>query len=255
MEAIRVERRDGILRIEFNRPDKKNAITAAMYTTMADALTGAERDPAVRVILLHGNLAGFTAGNDLQDFLANPPRDEHAPAFRFLAAIRDASGPVLAALSGPAVGVGTTMLFHCDLIYAAPDTRFSLPFVNLGLCPEAGSSYLLPRLAGYQRAAELLMLGEPFSAERAKEIGLVNEIVPPERLLDHALGVAHKLAAKPAAALRVTKSLMKQAIAERVHAVMAIETTAFGARLNSPEAKEAFTAFLEKRQPDFSKFS
>jgi enoyl-CoA hydratase/carnithine racemase len=255
MEPILTERRDGILRIEFNRPEKKNAITAAMYAVIADALTGAERDAGVRVILLHGNFAGFTAGNDLQDFLANPPRNEHAPAFRFLAAMRDASKPVIAALSGPAVGVGTTMLFHCDLIYAAPDTRFSLPFVNLALCPEAGSSYLLPRLAGYQRAAELLLLGEPFSAERAREIGLVNEIVPSESLLEHALGVARKLVAKPAAALRVTKSLMKQAIAERVCSVMAVETTAFGVRLDSPEAKEAFTAFLEKRQPDFSKFA
>ena len=255
MEPILTERRDGILRIEFNRADKKNAITAAMYAVIADALADAERDAGVRVILLHGNLAGFTAGNDLQDFLANPPRDENAPAFRFLAAMRDASKPIIAALSGPAVGVGTTMLFHCDLIYAAPDTRFSLPFVNLALCPEAGSSYFLPRLAGYQRAAELLLLGEPFSAAHAKEIGLVNEIVPLESLLEHALGIARKLAAKPAAALRVTKSLMKQAIAERVHSVMAVETAAFGVRLDSPEAKEAFTAFLEKRQPDFSKFA
>ena len=174
--------------------------------------------------------------------------------FQFLSAIRDFPKPLVAAVSGLAVGIGTTMLLHCDLVYCAPGTRFSLPFVNLGLCPEAGSSFLLPRLAGYQRAAELLMLGEPFDAETAKQIGLVNAIVGPDSLLGVAMAAAQKLAAKPAASLRETKELMKKGVREAIRVAMAEENEAFRQRLNSPEAREAFTAFIEKRMPDFSKF-
>lgn len=253
MNKILTEVEGGVLRVQFNRADKKNAITAAMYQALAHALRHAERDNAVRVALIHGAADVFTAGNDLQDFLANPPRSNDAPGFQFLRAIHEFPKPLIAAVSGLAVGIGTTMLLHCDLVYCAPGTRFSMPFVNLGLCPEAGSSFLLPRLAGYQRAAELLMLGEPFSAETAKEIGLVNAVVPAESLLATAMATARKLAAKPAASLRETKALMKQGLHEAVKLAMDDESEAFREQLQSPEAKEAFTAFLEKRQPDFSK--
>ena len=254
MNKILTQNEGGVLRLQFNRAEKKNAITAAMYQALAHALRHAERDGAVRVAIIHGGPDVFTAGNDLQDFLANPPHSADAPAFQFIRAIHEFPKPLLAAVSGLAVGIGTTMLLHCDMVYCTPGTRFSLPFVNLGLCPEAGSSFLLPRLAGYQRAAELLMLGEPFDAEAARDIGLVNAIVPAASLLETAMATAKKLAAKPAASLRETKTLMKQGIHDAVRLIMTDEGEAFRERLGSPEAKEAFTAFLEKRQADFSKF-
>jgi enoyl-CoA hydratase/carnithine racemase len=254
MDEILTETRDGILRIEINRPDKKNALTAAMYQAMADAIRLAEADGKVRVVLIHGKTDLFTAGNDLQDFLDNPPRDENRPVFQFLYGISQAQKPIVAAVAGPAVGVGTTMLLHCDLVYAAPNARLQLPFVNLGLVPEAGSSLLLPALIGYQRAAELLLLGEPFTAQKAKEIGLVTDVVPEDQLFDTAMVQAKKLAAKPAASLRLTKRLMKQGQMAAVAQQIKLESAQFGERLSSPEAKEAFSAFLEKRKPDFSKF-
>jgi enoyl-CoA hydratase/carnithine racemase len=254
MEEILTETRDGILRIEINRPGKKNALTAAMYQAMADAIRLGEADSKVRVVLIHGKTDLFTAGNDLQDFLDNPPRDENRPVFQFLHGISRAQKPIVAAVAGPAVGVGTTMLLHCDLVYAAPNARLQLPFVNLGLVPEAGSSLLLPALIGYQRAAELLLLGEPFTAQKAKEIGLVTDVVPEDQLFDTAIAQAKKLAAKPAASLRLTKRLMKQGQMAAVAQQIKLESAQFGERLSSPEAKEAFSAFLEKRKPDFSKF-
>ncbi len=248
--------RDGALqRIQLNRPEKKNALTADMYAAIADALRAADADPAVRVVLIHGAGDAFTAGNDLQDFLANAPRTPDAPVFRFLHAISHAEKPLVAAASGVAVGVGTTMLLHCDLVYAAAGTRFSLPFVNLGLCPEAGSSFLLPAIAGYQRAAELLLLGEPFDAARAHALGIVTDVVPAEIVLMRAEEAAQKLAAKPAASVRITKQLMKRAWMPAIEAALAEELRQFGARLGSPEAKEALSAFLEKRKPDFSRFA
>jgi enoyl-CoA hydratase/carnithine racemase len=254
MDQIITENRDGILRIEINRPEKKNALTAAMYQAMADAIKAAEADAKVRVLLIHGKADLFTAGNDLQDFLDNPPRDDNRPVFQFLYGISQAQKPIVAAVAGAAVGIGTTMLLHCDLVYAAPNARLQLPFVNLGLVPEAASSLLLPALAGYQRAAELLLLGEPFSAQKAKDIGLVTEVVPEDRLFDTAMAQAKKLAGKPAASLRLTKRLIKQGQAEAVAQRIKLESDHFGERLNSPEAKEAFSAFLEKRQPDFGRF-
>jgi enoyl-CoA hydratase/carnithine racemase len=254
MDQIITEKRDGILRVEINRPDKKNALTAAMYQAMADALTAAEADAKVRVVLIHGKSDLFTAGNDLQDFLDNRPRDEDRPAFQFLRNISRAQKPIVAAVAGPAVGIGTTMLLHCDLVYAAPNTRLQLPFVSLGLVPEAASSLLLPALVGYQRAAELLLLGEPFSAQTAKEIGLVTEVVPEEVLLETALAQAKKLAQKPAASVRLTKQLMKRSFAAAMAQQMELEIGHFGELLGAPAAKEAFTAFFEKRKPDFSKF-
>lgn len=254
MNQIITENRDGILRIEIDRPDKKNALTSVMYQALADAIKLAETDASVRVVLLHGKSDVFTSGNDVQDFLDNPPMDDSQPVFQFLYGISQAQKPIVAAVAGAAVGIGTTMLLHCDLVYAAPNARLQLPFVNLGLVPEAASSLLLPVLAGYERAAELLLLGEPFTAQTAKEIGLVTEVVPEGKLLDVAMAQAKNLASKPAASVRLTKRLMKQgqmaAVAQRIK----LESEHFHERLAAPEAKEAFTAFLQKRKPDFSKF-
>jgi enoyl-CoA hydratase/carnithine racemase len=254
MDLILTERADGVLRVELNRPEKKNAITIAMYRALGDALQSASADAGVRAVLLQGKPEIFSSGNDLSDFLADPPRSEDTPPFKFLRVLARFDKPLVAAVSGAAIGIGTTMLLHCDLVYAAAGARFQLPFASLGLAPEAASSLLLPRLAGWQKAAELLMLGEPFGAEAAREIGLVNEIVAPEKLLETALAKARALAAKPPAALRATKALMKQALLAEVEGAMAREAKAFGERLVSPEAKEAFSAFLEKRKPDFSRF-
>jgi len=254
MSHILTQSKDGVLRIEIDRPDKKNALTAAMYQAMADAIKAGEADASVRVLLIHGKRDLFTAGNDLQDFLDNPPRDDNRPVFQFLYGISQAQKPIVAAVAGAAVGIGTTMLLHCDLVYAAPNARLQLPFVNLGLVPEAASSLLLPALAGYQRAAELLLLGEPFSAQEGKDIGLVTEVVPEDQLFETAMAQAQKLAGRPAASVRLTKQLMKQAQRDAVAQRIKLESDHFGARLNSPEAKEAFSAFLEKRKPDFSKF-
>ena len=253
MTDIVTIREGAVQRIQLNRPDKKNAITTAMYAALADAIEAADADRSVRVLLLHGAGDGFTAGNDLHDFLANPPQTEDRPASRFLQAISHAAKPVVAAVHGVAIGIGTTMLGHCDLVYAAEGTRFHLPFVNLGLCPEGASSVLLPLTAGYQRAAQLLMLAEPFDAATARELGLVTEVVSGSQLLATAAAAAQRLAAKPPQSLRVTKQLLKRALMPQIEAALAAELQAFAVRLASPEAKEAFTAFFEKRPPDFSK--
>jgi enoyl-CoA hydratase/carnithine racemase len=254
MSLVLTARDAGVFRMQMNRPEKKNAITRAMYAALADALAEAAADPAARVLLIVGAPGVFTAGNDLGDFLDDPPRDESAPVFRFLRGISTFEKPIVAAVAGAAVGIGTTMLLHCDFVYAAEDARFSLPFVNLGLCPEAASSLLLPLVAGYHRAAELLLLGEPFDARRAESCDIVTQVVPGDQLEDTALGTARKLAALPGAALRVSKALMKRTLAPRIEEAMAAERDAFGARLRSPEAKEAFNAFFERRKPDFSRF-
>ncbi len=254
-DTVNIRIHEGICHVEMARPEKKNALTAAMYATMADALAAAEKDPAVRVILISGSGGSFTAGNDLADFLATPPMDDSAPVFRFIKGFSELEKPFVAAVEGVAVGVGTTLLLHCDLAYAASDTRFALPFANLGLTPEAASSLLLPLRTGHARAAELLMLGEVFSAQTALDLGLVNTLLPEGQVLDHAFERCRKLVAQPAASVRLTKQLLKRSqqalIAETMHA----EAEVFRERLISPEAKEAFAAFFEKRKPDFSKFS
>jgi enoyl-CoA hydratase/carnithine racemase len=252
---ILTEIKDRILRIQINRPAKKNALTVAMYAAMADALEAAETNADVRVVLIHGNAEMFTAGNDLVDFDSSPQREGTPPVFRFLNAISTAAKPLVAAVTGPAVGIGTTMLLHCDLVYAGQNARFILPFVNLGLCPEAASSYLLPRLVGHQRAAELLMLGEPFTAALAHEIGIVTEVVADAEVIAHAQAMAERLAAKPPASLRATKQLMKAEQGSPIRNAMQAERTQFSSLLVAPEAKEAFKAFFEKRKPDYSKFS
>lgn len=243
----------GVMTITLNRLDKKNSLTSAMYGAMADALVQAEGDTAVRVVLLQGHETIFSAGNDIGDFLNKPPAGNDSPVFRFLRGIAAFPKPLLAAVCGPAVGVGTTMLFHCDLVYAGDNAAFSTPFVNLGLCPEAASSLLVPQMLGYHRAAEALLMGEPFMAEAALEVGLVNRVVPPTEANSYAQAQARKLAAKPLTSLVETKRLMKKGQAALIVQQMADESVSFGRMLGEPAAKEAFGAFMEKRRPDFSK--
>ena len=242
----------GVLSLTINRVDKKNSITAAMYAAMADALAAAENDAAVKVVVIQGHETIFSAGNDIGDFLNKPPSTQDSPVFRFLRGISSFPKPVVAAVCGPAVGIGTTMLLHCDLIYAGDNAAFSMPFVNLGLCPEAASSFLVPQLMGYPRAAEALLLGEPFSAETALEIGLINRIVPPAEASALAQQQARKLAAKPLSSIIETKRLMKKGSASLVSERMAEEGASFGRMLSEPAAREAFTAFMQKRKPDFT---
>ena len=254
---ILVHTEAGVRTITFNRVDKKNSITQAMYAAMSAALASAEQDAAVRCVVFQGDMAIFSAGNDIGDFLqqgsgAQSAAGDDAPVWRFLRAISGFSKPVIAAVCGPAVGIGTTLLLHCDLVYAGDNAAFSLPFVNLGLCPEAASSLLLPQMLGYHRAAEALLLGEPFMAEAALEVGLVNRVVPPSECNAYAQAQARKLAAKPLSALVETKRLMKAGQQGAVKAQMAEEGASFGRLLTAPAAKEAFTAFMEKRKPDFS---
>ena len=242
----------GVMTLTINRLDKKNSITAAMYAAMADALEAAHHDNAVRALVIQGHESIFSAGNDISDFLNNAPSTPDAPVFRFLRGISSFTKPIVAAVCGPAVGIGTTMLLHCDLIYAGDNAAFSMPFVNLGLCPEAASSLLVPQLMGYPRAAEALLLGEPFTAETALEIGLINRIVPPSEATALAQQQARKLAAKPMSSLIETKRLMKKGNASVVAERMAEEGGSFGRMLSEPAAREAFTAFMQKRKPDFS---
>ena len=243
----------GVMTITLNRLERKNSITADMYASMADALATAHSDAAIRVVVIQGHETVFSAGNDIGDFLNKPPAGMDSPVFRFLHGIATFSKPLVAAVCGPAVGIGTTMLLHCDLVYAGDNAAFSLPFVNLGLCPEAASSLMVPQMFGYHRAAEALLLGEPFMAEAALEVGMVNRVVPPMEANSVAQAAARKLAAKPQSSLIETKRLMKQGQQQIVLQQMAEEGKSFGRILGEPAAKEAFGAFMEKRKPDFSR--
>ena len=246
--------RDGpTLVIRFARPEKKNALTLAMYERMTAALAEASSDPTVRSVIFGSTSAIFTAGNDLGDFIANPPTNEDSPVMRFLDALTKFEKPLIAAVDGKGIGLGLTMLLHCDLVYASDVTTLVAPFVSLGLVPEAASSLLLPRLAGHQRASEILLLGEPLDAKTAHAIGLVNAVLPSAQVLPHALSVARKLADQPPTALRLTKALLKSADTQTVAARILHEGSKFTAQLASPEVAEAIGAFFEKRKPDFSK--
>ncbi len=251
---VLVSREGAVLCIRMNRPEKKHALTHAMYEQLHQALVAAEQDPAVRAVHLSGTGNAFTAGNDLQDFQANPPRGMDAPVFNFLSALRTAQKPIVAAVSGVAIGIGTTLLLHCDLVYADETARFRLPFANLGLCPEGGSTLLLPLLAGYQKAAELLLLGEVFDAATADRLGLLSAVLPAAELESASLRRAQALAAQPAASLRLTKALLKRGSLAALEVVMADEGREFISRLSSPEAREVFAAMGEMRQPDFLQF-
>lgn len=249
--AVRFEISGRVATIAFNRPEKKNAITAAMYQALADALNQAGGNDAVRVILLTGDGGAFTTGNDLADFLACPPQGEGSPVAQFMTALRTVAKPVVAAVPGLAIGIGTTLLMHCDIVYAAQEAKFAMPFAQLGLCPEFAASVLLPRIAGYQRAAEKLLLGEAFDAGEAERMGLVNRVLPGEQLMPFAAQQAAKLAALPAESLRITKQLLRAELQTPTAAAMLAELQHFTRLLEEPAAKEAFSAFLEKRRPDF----
>lgn len=252
MQDILIDTADGITTITLNRVEKKNSFTQVMYATCADALDAARDDAAVRVVVFQGDVTVFSAGNDIGDFLSTAPKSDDAPVFRFLRALAAFPKPIVAAVCGPAVGIGTTMLFHCDLVYAGDNAAFSMPFVNLGLCPEAASSLLVPQMMGYHRAAEALLMGEPFMAEAALEVGLANRVVPPTEANGIAQAQARKLAAKPLTSLVETKRLLKKGQMAQVLERIDEEALSFGRLLQAPAAKEAFSAFMEKRKPDFS---
>ena len=258
MSEILTHREAGVLTLTFNRLDKKNAITTAMYGELAAALEAAASDDSLRVAVFQGAVEIFTAGNDLEDFMKNAPTSgaiEDRSVYKFMMALSGSTKPVVAAVSGNAVGIGTTLLMHCDLVYAADNAKFSMPFVQLGLCPEFASSLLLTQIAGYPRAAEKLMLGEAFGAQEALEMGLISKVLPVEELRAFAEGQAAKLVALPASSIRVTKELMKAARKAPVSDAIAAENKHFGAMLSSPEAREAFMAFFQKRKPDFKQFA
>lgn len=252
-DNVRIEISDRVMEITFDRVAKKNALTGAMYGAAASGFEQASGDDAIRCVLITGGDEVFTAGNDVGDFLSGPDDMSDRQSGRLMHAVLDCPKPVVAAVSGYAVGIGTTMLLHCDLVYADETALFRTPFVDLGLTPEFASTQTLPRLAGYQRAAEMLLLNAKIEAAAAREMGLVNAVLPAGECLAHARQVARALAAKPPAALRDTKALMRRA-AESHAERMTRENAVFETRLQSPELKEAVAAFQEKRPPDFSRF-
>lgn len=253
--SIAVQTINGVARIAIARPEKKNAITVAMYQAMADAIGAAHEDGAVRAILIHGEPDIFTAGNDLEDFLKNPPAGMDAPVFQFMQMLGLAEKPVVAAVNGAAVGIGTTMLMHCDLVYCADNAMFSMPFVSLGVCSEFASSLTIPLAAGFHKAAEKLLLAEPISAEEALEMKIVNRILPPGEVLDYAIRQAERFNGLPPASVRETKRLMKAGWRAMTEKLIVDEAKTFEKLLRGAEAKEAFNAFFERRKPDFSRFS
>jgi len=252
-EHVRIESGNGVLAITLARPERRNAITVAMYAALADAIEQAQGDPSLRLITLAGEGEDFTAGNDLADFMAAMPRDgEEIAVWRLLRALAANELPLIAAVHGNAIGIGTTLLLHCDLVLAEEGTRFSLPFVDLGLVPEAASSLLLPRLAGRRRAARYLLLAEPFGPEEGREWGLVSHLVP-KGTLDQALtNTVAALLAKPATAMRMTQKLLRHGNRDEILERFQMENGHFAERLTSAEVKEAITAFFEKRKPDFT---
>ncbi len=240
-----------VMVLRLNRPHKKNALSLEMYSALAAALDEAAEDGAVRAVLLGGEGDTFCAGNDLMDFMANPPEGLDSPVGRFLEAIASFPKPLVTAVHGAAVGVGVTLLLYSDLAYAAAGTRFKLPFVQLGLVPEAASTYLLPRMLGYRRATELLLTGDPFGPDEALSAGLINEVLPPERCWDRARERAAHLARQPPGAMRDAKALLRRGDLEAVRETMLREAEIFMARLRSPETAEAISAFFQKREPRF----
>ena len=246
---------NGVAIIEIARPEKKNAITGAMYLAMAEALMLADADAAVRAVLIGGQPGIFTSGNDLEDFMQRPPSSEETPSRVFMKALMGCEKPVVAAVTGAAIGIGTTMLLHCDFVYVSDEARLAMPFVSLGLVPEFGSSLLVPQLMGNPRAAEKLLLGEPFTGAQAVECGIANAVLPAGEVMAHARRIAERFNTLPPAAVRETKKLMRRARTSDVPGTIAAESEVFRARLQSPEAKEAFGAFFQKRKPDFSQFS
>jgi enoyl-CoA hydratase/carnithine racemase len=255
MDDIITECSEGVLRVELNRPEKRNAMTASMYKMLADVFNEAVGDERIRAVLWHGAGEAFCAGNDVEDFLKNPPGPGDSAQARLMHALVDFEKPLIAAVHGAAIGGGTTMLLHCDFVYAGESARFQMPFINLALVPEFGSTFLVPQAIGHIRAAELILLGLPFDAGRAAELGLVTRVVADQDLLSVATQTARKLVEKPAGALQASKRLMKRSIRDLMMAAMQAENETFSARIHSGEAKEALTAFLEKRAPNFTRTS
>ncbi|MBV8503540.1 MAG: enoyl-CoA hydratase [Paucibacter sp.] len=253
--SIKTHTLNGVATIEIARPEKKNAITAAMYSEMADALRAAQADATVRAVLIQGQPEIFTSGNDLEDFMNAPARDLNAPVFQFMFALLDCEKPLIAAVTGAAIGIGTTMLLHCDFVYVSDESRLAMPFVALGLVPEFASSLVAPVLMGHRRAAEYLLLGTPFNGEQAVEMGIANAVLPSKEVVNHARRVAERFNGLPPSGVRESKKLLRRADAAKVREQIEAEAQVFGARLRGPEAQEAFQAFFQKRQPDFSKFS
>jgi enoyl-CoA hydratase/carnithine racemase len=251
MTDILTERFGNVLSIQLNRPTKKNAMTSSMYITIAEALEDAAKNDQVHVALWHGAGDSFCAGNDLEDFMKNPPAAGESPQSRLMHALINFEKPLVAAVQGAAIGGGTTMLAHCDFVYAGESAKFQLPFVNLGLVPEFGSSYLLPLRFGYVRAAELILLGQSFGALRAAELGLVTSVVPDQKLLATATETAQTLAKKPAGAVQACKRLMKGTFREQLEQAVKVENQVFAERVRSDEAKEAFKAFFAKSKPEY----
>lgn len=252
-EHIRSSVQGGIAAVLIDRPEKKNSLTRPMYLALADAITRADADRSVRVVTLAGNGGSFCAGNDIGDFGATLAPGEPHPSTIFLEALHAIRKPVVAAVQGWAVGIGATLLLHCDLVYASEDARLLFPFVNLGLTPEAGSSAILPRMMGRQRAAEAVLLAEPLPAAKARDYGLVNEVLAADALAARVREVAEKLAAKPPQALRASRELLLGS-ADDIESLMRREEEIFKQHMVSEEAAEAFAAFAEKRSPDFSRF-
>lgn len=255
MDEIVTERTEGILRVELNRPAKRNAMTSKMYVALADVFNAAASDDRTRVVLWHGAGDSFCAGNDLEDFLKNPPGPGESPQSLLMHALIDFAKPLVAAVQGAAIGGGTTMLTHCDFVYAGASTKFQMPFINLGLVPEFGSSCSIPARIGHIRAAELILLGLPFDAKQAADLGLVTQVVPDQNLLTTATETARKLAAKPAGALQASKRLLKQPFRDQIKTAVKTENEEFSVQVRSTDAKEALTAFLEKRAPNFNRTS
>ena len=256
--SIKTATINGVATIEIARPEKKNALTVAMYQAMAEALNAAREDGAVRAVLITGQPGIFTSGNDVEDFLTRPPGQGSdsmdSPVFRFMRALLDCDKPVVAAVTGAAIGIGTTMLLHCDFVYVSDEARLAMPFVALGLVPEYASSLVVPQLMGHRRAAEKLLLGDPFTAQEAVDCGLANAVLPASEVLPHARRVALRFNALPPGAVRDSKKLMRDHQRALVMEAIRTEGAVFSARLRSPEVREALQAFLEKRKPDFSKF-
>src|SRR5882757_1807667 len=253
MNDIVTEQSEGILRVVLNRPTKKNAMTSGMYVTLAEILNDAAKDERIRAVLWHGAGDSFCAGNDVEDFLKNPPGPGASPQAQFMNVLIDFDKPLVAAVHGAAIGGGTTMLTHCDFVYAGESAKFQMPFISLAVVPEFGSRCTVPARIGHVRAAELILLGAPFDARRAAELGLVTEVVSDKDFLVRATETARKLAAKPAAALQASKRLIKQPFREQIKAAMKAENEEFSAQVRSEDAKEAFSAFLEQRKPDFTR--
>jgi enoyl-CoA hydratase/carnithine racemase len=252
--TIKTSTAAGVATLEIARPQKKNAITHEMYEAMTRAVAAAQDDAQVRALFIVGQPEAFTAGNDLEDFMRRPPQDKDAPVYRFMRSLAACEKPVVAAVTGLAVGIGTTLLLHCDLVYLSADAQLSMPFVRLGLVPEFASSLLLPHVMGHARAAGKLLLGEPMTAREAESCGIATAVLPPGEVVAHARRMAERFNALPPAAVRATKRLMRSPWRERIEQALQAEADIFRERLASPEAREAFSAFLAKRAPDFSQF-